>query len=88
MRPARFLFSDVLCCLLIFSPPFTSQVRHMIDKILPTEEASFYAAFDQRIEKMRSSLESKQTENCARQEESLKAVQWKDRRRRELEQSM
>jgi len=64
------------------------KVRHMIDKILPGEEARFYANFDSKINKMRTNLQSKQVENCARQEESLKAIQWKDRRRRELESSM
>lgn len=64
------------------------KVRLMIDKILPGEEARFYAAFDDKINKMRTNLVAKQKENCALQEESLKAIQWKDRRRRELETAM
>jgi len=62
------------------------KVRHMIDKILPKEKNDFYKSFDNRIDKMRSSLKSQQNEHLARQEESLKAIQWKDMRRRENEQ--
>lgn len=64
------------------------KVRHMIDKILPAEEARFYANFDAKINKMRTKLLKTQQDSCARQEESLKAVQWKDKRRRELEKSI
>lgn len=64
------------------------KVRNMIDKILPKEEEDYYKNCDRKIETMRENLRRKQSDNIAKQEESLKALQWKDLRRRELEKSM
>lgn len=63
-------------------------MRNMIDKILPREEADFYAGFDRKIQKMRSGLKHTQSGNLLRQEESLKATKWRDKRRRDVEKTM
>ena len=64
------------------------KVRNMIDKILPKEEEDYYKSCDRKIEQMREKLHAKQEDNVAKQEESLKAIQWKDVRKRELEKNM
>lgn len=60
----------------------------MIEKILPNEETQYYNEFNDKINKLRENLLFKQKESIARQQESLKALQWKDLRRRDLEKNM
>lgn len=63
------------------------KVRRMIDKLLPLEERKFNANFDASISMKRKKLEDNQSYEQARLEEKMKAIEWKEIRRRELELS-
>lgn len=63
------------------------KVRYMIDKILPGEVKKNEEEFEKYKQKEREKLLKIQNEDVGRLEEKLKALMWKDKRRREIEQS-
>lgn len=64
------------------------KVRRMIDKLLPIEEKRFYDNFDASIRRQREKLAETQAFEDNRFEEKLKAIEWKEIRRRERESNM
>lgn len=64
------------------------KVRKMIDKLLPIEEKRFYDNFDASIRRQREKLAETQEYENNRFEEKLKAVEWKEIRRREQESNV
>jgi hypothetical protein len=64
------------------------KVRLMLDKLIPGEEERFYREFEASIEAKRAALREAQANDRLRLEEKLKGIQWKDHRRRELEDAM
>ena len=58
-------------------------MRNMIDKILPGEVKANDKEFERKCEAMRVSLRQAHTEDKARLEEKIKAIVWKEKRRRE-----
>lgn len=63
------------------------KVRNMIDKILPKEIKRNEEIFEHSKQKAREELAQTQKEDVARLEEKIKSVFWKDKRRRDLEDS-
>lgn len=64
------------------------KVRLMIERILPKEESQFQSHFEQQMQSMRDKLYKQQQDDLARLEEKLKAVEWTDIRRRQMELDM
>eukprot|EP00622_Pseudochattonella_farcimen_P001260 FR735899.1.p1 GENE.FR735899.1~~FR735899.1.p1 ORF type:complete len:197 (+),score=19.17 FR735899.1:1-591(+) len=62
-------------------------VRRMIDKVLPGEEAEFYAAHDSRIDLMRRRLVEAQEEDVKRLNERVSALRWSGVRSRAKDMS-
>jgi hypothetical protein len=61
------------------------KVRRMIDKLLPIEEKRFYDNFENSIRRQRQELASTQEYENNRFEEKLKAIEWREIRKREQE---
>ncbi|CAE7763407.1 unnamed protein product, partial [Symbiodinium microadriaticum] len=61
------------------------KVRNMIDKILPGEVKSNDREFERKCQLMRDEMRAAHVEDNARLEEKIKALQWKEKRRRERE---
>lgn len=61
------------------------KVRRMIDKLMPLEEKKFYDNFEKSIANKQKKLDIDQQFNQMRFDEKLKALEWKEIRRRELE---
>lgn len=61
------------------------KVRNMIDKILPGEVKKNEEVFEQSKQAARAGLVAAQLEDVGRLEEKIKAMVWKDKRRRETE---
>jgi hypothetical protein len=61
------------------------KVRNMIDKILPGEVRKNEEVFEQTKQQVRAKLAQAQQEDLGRLQEKIKALVWKDKRRRETE---
>lgn len=58
-------------------------MRNMIDKILPGEVRANDKEFERKCQIMRDDMRAAHSEDDARLEEKIKALQWKEKRRRQ-----